>query len=198
MQKILFFHTILSGINILLLENNIILDERNIISHKQSEILVSSLNNVLKDHNLDYKDIDIFASITGPGNFTSIKTSLAVLKGLQIATNKPIITTDMFEIISHNKNNYDTIILDIGTQKYYIKENNNYYTIFKKEIDNLLQNKNLHILTNDHQLLSQNIQYTAFSNENIINIINKKIKNKEYSNEIIPLYIEEAKITKRK
>ena len=104
MQKILAFNTILSNLNIILQNSLSVIETNAIESKKQSEILVSSIESMLSANKLWYNDIDIFASITGPGNFTSIKTNLAVLKALQISTNKKIITNNMFEIISFEQN----------------------------------------------------------------------------------------------
>ena len=197
MQKILSFNTIFSDASIILQNSDKIYIE-NINNKKQSEILVSSINKVLSNNNLSHNDIDIFSTIIGPGNFTGIKTSLAVLKALQISTNKKIITCDVFEIISYNIL-CDCIILDMKTVKYYIKNNNKYYIIYKKDINEFLdKNKNLKILTNDENLKNNNIVQSTFSNEKWIELINYKVQNNIFTNEIMPLYIEEASISKRK
>lgn len=200
MQKILSFNTIFLGVNVILQDNNKILTSKKFESKKQSEILVSSLEQVLSNNGLTYNDIDIFSTIAGPGNFTGIKTSLAVLKALQIATHKKIITTNVFEIVSHNINSYDTIVLDMGTVKYYIKdENGEYYTIYKKEIEEFLKNnKSIKILTNDYSLKGNNIEYSEYTNEKWAELVGFKAENAIFTDEIKPLYIEEATITKRK
>ncbi len=200
MQKILSFNTIFVGVNLILQNDNNILITKQFESKKQSEILISSIEKTLIESGLKYNDIDIFSSITGPGNFTGIKTSLAVLKALEISTNKKIITTDVFEIISHGFNNYDFIILDMSTVKYYIKDNNsNYFVIYKNDIERFLNdNKDARFLTNDKMLFGKNITLSEFSNEKWGNLINYKAKNNIFTQEITPLYIEEASITQRK
>ena len=199
MQKILSFNTIFDGVNVILHDTNEIITLKNFESKKQSEILVSSLKKVLSDNKLNYDDINIFSTIIGPGNFTGIKTSLAVLKALQITTNKKIITTDVFEIISYNINNYDIIILDMGTVKYYIKDKDNYCTIYKKDIENFLNdNKNMRVLTNDLNIKEDRVIYSKYTNEKWFELVNFKAKNNIFTDEIKPLYIEDASITKRK
>lgn len=200
MQKILSFNTIFLDVNVILQDNNKIITSKKFESNKQSEILVSSLEQVLSNNGLVYNDIDIFSTIVGPGNFTGIKTSLAVLKALQITTHKKIITTNVFEIVSHNTSNYDTIILNMGSVKYYIKDKNeNYYTIYKKEIKEFLNtNKNIKILTNDFDLEGNNISHSEYTNEKWAELVKFKTKNNIFTEEIKPLYIEEATITKRK
>ncbi len=200
MQKILSFNTIFVGVNIILQNDNSIINCKQFESKKQSEILVSSIEKTLIESGLKYNDIDIFSSIIGPGNFTGIKTSLAVLKALEISTNKKIITTDVFEIISHNIDGYDYIILDMANIKYYIKDkNNNYFIIYKKDIKQFMEeHKNKKFLTNDKNIVYNNVILSEFSNEKWCNIINYKAKNKIFTTDIIPLYIEEASITQRK
>ena len=200
MQKILSFNTIFAGVNIILQNDGKIEVSKNFQSKKQSEILVSSIEKVLKENNLSYKDIDVFSSITGPGNFTGIKTSLAVLKALEISTNKKIITTNVFEVISHGFEKYDYIILDMGTVKYYIEDvNKNYFVIYKKDIQNFMEeHKSYSFLTNDNNIKAKNIIFSEFSNEKWADVVKYKMDNSIFTDEITPLYIEEALITKRK
>jgi len=199
MQKILSFNTIFDGLEIILQNGDEVVLSKKISYKKQSEILVSSLEEVLHGNCLDYGDVDIFSTIIGPGNFTGIKTSLAVLKALKISTHKKIITTDVFEIISHNVDDYAIIILDVGTVKYYIKDDNEYCVIYKKEVEDFLNvNGTKKILTNDMNIIGMNVEYSKYTIEKWAELIEFKAKNHIFTDEIIPLYIEEAAITKRK
>lgn len=198
MQNILYFNTIFQGINIILQKNDGSSIEKNIESGKQSEILVSSIKQTLTANKLKYNDIDIFTSITGPGNFTGIKTGLAVLKALQISIKAKIITCSIFDIISFEMN-YDLIVLDMGTAKLYIKENNEFWTIYKKDCENFLkEKKGKKIITNSKIISGENIIYSDFTNQKWINLVNYKAKNNFWTENIEALYIEDAGITKRK
>lgn len=198
MQNILYFNTIFQGINIILQINDDLIIEKKIENQKQSETLVSSIKQILVSNSLKYKDITVFTSIVGPGNFTGIKTSLAVLKALQISTNAKIVICNIFDIISF-ETEYDLIILEMGAIKLYIKENNKFYTIHKTDLDELLrQRKNKKIITNSKIICGDNIIYSDFTNQKWINIVNYKIKNNLWADSIEALYIEEAGITKRK
>lgn len=199
MQKILAFNIIPNNINIILKNKNPNFILKFVESNKQSENLVKSINNLLIENNLKYTDIDIFSSIIGPGNFTSIKTGLAVLKAIQIATNKKIITNNMFEIISFNQERHDIVILDLNNAKYYIQDKDNFYVIYKKDINDFLEkNKKSKIITNDKNILNDNIIFSNFSNDKWLKLIEYKAENKIFTKKIEPLYIEEAGITKRK
>lgn len=199
MQKILAFNIIPNNINIILRIGSSNIISKFIESNKQSENLVKSINELLKENNLKYEDIDIFSSITGPGNFTSIKTALAVLKAIQISINKKIVTNNMFELISFNQTEHDVVILDLNNIKYYIQNKDNYYVIYKKDINDFLEkNKNSKILTNDKNILNSNMIFSNFSNEKWLELIEYKAEHNIFTEKIEPLYIEEAGITKRK
>lgn len=199
MQKILAFNIIPNNINIILKNKNPNFIFKFVESNKQSENLVKSINDLLMENNLKYTDIDIFSSIVGPGNFTSIKTGLAVLKAIQIATNKKIITNNMFEIISFNQERHDIVILDLNNAKYYIQDKDDFYVIYKKDINDFLEkHKKNKIITNDKNILSDNIIFSNFSNDKWLKLIEYKAENKIFTKKIEPIYIEEAGITKRK
>ncbi len=199
MQKILAFNIIPNNINIILKNKNPNFIFKFVESNKQSENLVKSINDLLMENNLKYTDIDIFSSIIGPGNFTSIKTGLAVLKAIQIATNKKIITNNMFEIISFNQERHNIVILDLNNAKYYIQDKDDFYVIYKKDINDFLEkHKKNKIITNDKNILSDNIIFSNFSNDKWLKLIEYKAENKIFTKKIEPLYIEEAGITKRK
>ncbi len=199
MQKILAFNIIPNNINIILKNKNYNFILKFVESNKQSENLVKSINDLLMENNLKYTDIDIFSSIIGPGNFTSIKTGLAVLKAIQIATNKKIITNNMFEIISFNQERHNIVILDLNNAKYYIQDKDDFYVIYKKDINDFLEkHKKNKIITNDKNILSNNIIFSNFSNDKWLKLTEYKAENNIFTEKIEPLYIEEAGITKRK
>ena len=198
MQNILYFNTIFQYVELILQLKGGKIIEKKIENPKQSEILVYSIKTILEENNLEYGDIDIFTSITGPGNFTGIKTSLAVLKALSITTNAKIITCSVFDILSFNLN-YDMIILAMSGIKCYIKEDNKYYTIYKKDLSDFLSNnQDKKIITNIEEVVGKNIIFIDFSNKKWMDFVNHKTNNNEFTKNIEALYIEEAGITKRK
>ena len=67
--------------------------------------------------------------------------------------------------------------------------------IFKKDF--IIPN-NKKILTNDNELKDINVKYSNYSNEKWVNLNFYKVKNNLYTENIIPLYIEEASISKKK
>jgi tRNA threonylcarbamoyladenosine biosynthesis protein TsaB len=55
-----------------------------------SERLMATVDRVLKDTGLAIADMDAFAVAVGPGSFTGLRIGLATVKGLVLATGKPV------------------------------------------------------------------------------------------------------------
>jgi|TARA_B110000444_G_scaffold211085_1_gene206746 tRNA threonylcarbamoyl adenosine modification protein YeaZ len=107
----------LIGENIFLTENN------------SSEIIISQIEKVLKDHGIEYRDLSKIITVVGPGNYTSIRVGIAAAKGIGLASNIPTFGITQHELIakSYKRNqNYDLIILVHAKNEdfYYQKFNN--------------------------------------------------------------------------
>ena len=55
-----------------------------------SERLMATVDRVLRDTGLTMSDMDGFAVAIGPGSFTGLRIGLATVKGLALATNRPV------------------------------------------------------------------------------------------------------------
>ena len=55
-----------------------------------SERLMSTVDRVLKDTGISISQIDGFAVAIGPGSFTGLRIGVSTVKGLVLATNKPV------------------------------------------------------------------------------------------------------------
>ncbi len=120
------------SMSIAIVDNKKILAQKNNFSSaKHSELLVLEIKDLLKNLNLNYKDIDIVACTNGPGSFTAIRVALSVLKMIKIATNICCITINSFEIIA-NKYIFDNSIpINVA-----IKANSNEIYFTKYEVNN--------------------------------------------------------------
>jgi tRNA threonylcarbamoyladenosine biosynthesis protein TsaB len=58
---------------------------------KRSETLWSDVRSLLTEAGLKIEDIDVFAVCIGPGGFTGLRVGMAALKGLSMASRKPLI-----------------------------------------------------------------------------------------------------------
>ncbi|MDR2772478.1 MAG: tRNA (adenosine(37)-N6)-threonylcarbamoyltransferase complex dimerization subunit type 1 TsaB [Elusimicrobiota bacterium] len=68
-------------------------------SLKSSELLIPTIENLLKTTQNTYQSIDLFAVSTGPGSFTGIRVALTVIKTLAQCLNKPIAATDSLTVL---------------------------------------------------------------------------------------------------
>lgn len=63
-----------------------------------SERLLPSLEKLLLDANVDSKELDVVAVVTGPGSFTGIRIGVATGKGMCYALGKPLVGLTSLEV----------------------------------------------------------------------------------------------------
>ena len=66
-----------------------------------SEILLSCIDQALKNIGLKIEDIDGFAISIGPGSFTGLRIGLSALKGLCLATGKPLASVPSLDALAY-------------------------------------------------------------------------------------------------
>ena len=71
-------------------------------SRENGERIMTLIDRLLKDVNLELKDIDLLAAGIGPGLYTGIRCGLAIMKGLSIATQKPLVGISTLDTIACN------------------------------------------------------------------------------------------------
>jgi len=67
-----------------------------------SERLMSTVDRVLKDTGLAIHDLDGFSVAIGPGSFTGLRIGLSTVKGLALATGKPIAVVPTLQALAWN------------------------------------------------------------------------------------------------
>jgi tRNA threonylcarbamoyladenosine biosynthesis protein TsaB len=67
-----------------------------------SERMMSTVDRVLKDTGIGVRDMDGFAVAIGPGSFTGLRIALATVKGLALATNKPVAAVPTLQALAAN------------------------------------------------------------------------------------------------
>lgn len=65
-----------------------------------AHVLFGELERLLARHRLDWADIDIFASASGPGAFTGVRVGLAAVKGLAEATGRKVIAVSNLQALA--------------------------------------------------------------------------------------------------
>ncbi|MDD5167867.1 MAG: tRNA (adenosine(37)-N6)-threonylcarbamoyltransferase complex dimerization subunit type 1 TsaB [Syntrophales bacterium] len=74
-----------------------ILDDENVLAEMllnmeihHSESLLPAIDHLCRETHIDIRQIDLFACTTGPGSFTGLRIGLSTVKGLALATGKPV------------------------------------------------------------------------------------------------------------
>ena len=167
----------------------------------QYNLIFDQINKVLKKCNFCIQDIDAYGVCIGPGNFTGIRISLSIVKGISFASGKPAIGISAFECLAFPYKTCSVIIK--GGQDYF------YTQTFEENISvnepkltkqydlekNLKLNKFPLIGFNAEQL-ARKLKMSFFSDSTLIsthilgNITLKKIKNEK--KELKPLYIKQG------
>lgn len=80
---------------------------------QHSVILMTIIDNLLKNINKTINDIDGFVVSKGPGSFTGLRIGMATIKGLSQGTNKPFVSISSLDALAYNLAYTDGIICPI-------------------------------------------------------------------------------------
>ena len=167
----------------------------------QYDIIFSKINEALNKANCSIEDIDAYGVCVGPGNFTGIRISMSIIKGISFASKKPTIGISAFECLAFPHENCSVILK--GSQDYiYIqsfKGNlsiNEPSMIKKTDLEKLRKIKKLPLIGYDAENLSKKLETSFISNSTFISAstlgkitINNLSRN---LNSFKPLYIKES------
>jgi len=203
-----------SSMSIVLMDNEKILGEKNYLQEaKHSEMLVLEIKNLLDTNKITFNDLDLIVGTNGPGSYTGIRVALAVLKIIKITIPKPILTVNCCEVLAYKySKNYSKINVVIQANKdevYFAKygANNNLEEVISPMISNVNDvvseikedeflcgsaNKifNKHLLKSNQEDMILAIDVAIYGQR-------KFLQNKDLQ-DILPLYLRDPKITKRK
>lgn len=110
---------------------------------QHSIILMTIIDNLLKNINADISTIDGFVVSKGPGSFTGLRIGMSTIKGLSQGSNKPFISISSLDALAYNMAYTSGIICPILDAL-----RGNVYTALYEFQDN-----NLNILT-DYKIIS--------------------------------------------
>ena len=86
-----------------------LLDEERLIREEfinykktHSETLLPMIDKVLAECDCSINELSALAVTTGPGSFTGLRIGLATIKGLSLASGKPVIGVSTLEVLAHN------------------------------------------------------------------------------------------------
>ena len=160
---------------------------------------------VIKEAQLNFKDLDAICISAGPGSFTGLRVGMSYAKGIAMALDIPIIPVSTFDSIVENQNiqKLSSLIYSHGKTFYIcdylpvdgnLEKSNEPKSILKEDVlklsQNIFFNGPLNVF---EELESQNlkIKFKKLSVKNIINIAQKNfklLKTKSLDN-LVPEYV---------
>ena len=192
-----------------------IFEEKNFYGEpKHSELLVFSIDEMVKNHSINYSDLNLVIATNGPSSYTAIRVALSTLKMFAISKKVECNTLTSSSILAYknrNKSNQIVTITRANGDEYYIakyKINNQQLTqTHPNEIQdfNFIQeslnpdeflcgfgNKNFE----KHQFKSNQDDFIKASD--LIEYGYQEYLQKNLSNDIVAKYLRDPKITIKK
>ena len=87
----------------------------------QAERLIPMLEQVLAGAGVGWRDLDVLAVGTGPGNFTGVRIAVAAARGLALGLGIPAIGVTRLEALAHNLPRPITVIEDARRDAVYVQ-----------------------------------------------------------------------------
>ena len=176
---------------------------------RHSELLTSTIKNLLDENNFTVKDLSAVAIGVGPGSFTGLRIGFSVAKGICFPNNTKLIGISSLKILANSVNKKDGNILSLINDKW----ETFYYSVYDKSLneieppsikiidENFFQSINNFstIVVNDELSFEylksiiprENVQKNIITSINMIDLSYKKYKAKSFK-EIAyfePLYV---------
>lgn len=167
-------------------------------NEKHSENLLLRIDQVLNNLDIELKDIDIYASVVGPGSFTGIRVGLSTIKAFNMVNNKKLVSVNAFEPFLNIVRNGVVLLHSTRTSFYYaiIKEKRieKMDIVSIENIDKLINKKKVYMLDFERyiELKDYDITFVDNYNELLRECVLAKIKKHDFTldNEFQPLYLQ--------
>lgn len=113
-MRILGIDTSTMAASVAVIEDNQLVCEYTINTKKtHSQKLMSMIENMLKESDLNINDIDLIGICVGPGSFTGLRIGMATAKAIAHVNNIPIVGVTSLEMLADNMNLCDKKICSI-------------------------------------------------------------------------------------
>ena len=145
-------------------------------SYRHSELLTSSIQDILNENNLGVKDLSAVSIGIGPGSFTGLRIGFSVAKGLCYPHNINLIGISSLKIIANSvikeNKNIISLIKDKGEHYYISKYRNDLKEIIEPKIKLIDRDYIFNILDEESVIVVN----TDDSNEFISSLVNEETK----------------------
>lgn len=113
-MRVLALDTSSNVATVAIMEDELLLGEY-ILNHKKthSQKIMTMIEQLLADLELNVQDIDIFAAAVGPGSFTGLRIGVATVKALAHAAGKRVVSVGTLEALAYNVPYAEHIIVPV-------------------------------------------------------------------------------------
>ncbi len=158
--------------------NRLIADYNQDLDRRHSELLIPTVNKLLKRAKVSLNAIDGFACGIGPGSFTGLRIGLSAIKGFAFGLDKPVVGVPTLDIIAKNiKDDNGSICVVVDAKRDLI------YNALYKIKNNRLKRESPYRLSSIEALLKYIKLRTIFVGDAVKlykEIIKSKLKDKAY------------------
>jgi tRNA threonylcarbamoyladenosine biosynthesis protein TsaB len=145
-------------------------------AYRHSELLTSSIQNILSQNNIDVSGLSAVSVGIGPGSFTGLRIGFSVAKGLCYPHNINLIGISSLRIIANSvvkeNKNIISLIKDKGEHYYVSKYSNDLKEIIEPKIKLIDRDYIFNILDDDSVIVVN----TDESNKFISDLVNEEIQ----------------------
>ena len=132
-------------------------------TYSHAEFLHIFIDDVLKQSNLTFQDLNAVAISKGPGSYTGLRIGVSAAKGLAFALNIPLIAVDTLEVLARKISVTDGIIIPmLDARRMEV-----YQAVFDKNY-NLLQPTDAVIIESDTYTSLLDKQYVHFIGDAVV------------------------------
>ena len=154
---------------------------------KNNSLVLPTIDYVLKELNIELKDVDYYACVVGPGSFTGVRIGVSTLNAFNDVFGKPLVAIPALEVIAYNIH-ADKFMTSIDA-----RHDNYYSAIFSGDythsIEYICNTKNDLDAFDGIVVIQDNDNYDV---DALIGVALHKIKCNDFVELLKPLYMKES------
>jgi tRNA threonylcarbamoyladenosine biosynthesis protein TsaB len=111
-MKILAINCATRSTSIAITDGSYLLADFTLFNFK-TENLIVKIKELLEEVSLDKKDLDLLATVSGPGGYTSLRSSVSTVNSLALALNLPIAAFDTLKALAWQNRAFEGVVVSV-------------------------------------------------------------------------------------
>jgi tRNA threonylcarbamoyladenosine biosynthesis protein TsaB len=177
--------------------------------HSQAACLIPMMQDLMKEANINFQDLDIVATSRGPGSFTGIRIGLATAQGLLLSTHAKVFAPTTFDIAAFSawSQKPDAYFITITTKResYYCQSFDNALhsvgsasIMTEEEIQNYLKQYPHLVRVNHPAIMSAQQLVRLYLQRHEADCTNESAEIYQLANQLRPFYGHDPEFVKQK